>query len=185
LKVEADGVSFTQELVTFSKPAVNCVPGELAKPAGSCVVSLSARQRRLVAIEGADKLIPFPVAVSSPSAKVRVNSDVAFSDGSETSAGPVVQSGAGVGVVRMKARVIGFSVSPTGDDGKKINCAEKGVLVEAGDTPASVPGACWYQYLKSSAGQPDSRVSGVYDGDVGKSATPKVRRTRRGATGGC
>jgi hypothetical protein len=157
LKIDADGGSFTQELVTFAKPVVNCQPGQLAKPDGSCVVSLSARQRRLVAIEGADELIPFPVAVSSPIPKVRVNADVAFSDGSATSVGPVIRSGAGVGTVRMQAKVIGFSVSPTGDDGAKVSCARGGVLVGLGDTPASVPGACWYRYEKSSAGQPDSR----------------------------
>jgi hypothetical protein len=157
LTVEADGVSFTQELVTFPKPVLKCPPGKLAKPAGSCVVSLSARQRRLVAIQGADELIPFPVAVPSPIPKVRVNADVSFSDGSETSIGPVIQSGAGVGTVRMQARVIGFSVSPTGDDGAKIRCAGGGVLVSAGDTPSTVPGACWYRYLESSARQPDFR----------------------------
>jgi hypothetical protein len=125
----------------------------------------------LVAIEGADDLIPFPVAVSSPLPKVRVNADVAFSDGSETSVGPVIRSGAGVGVVRMQARVIGFSVSPTGEDGGKVKCAGGGVLVHAGDTPASVPGACWYRYVKSSAGQLDSRFP------VSTTATWEIRYT--------
>jgi hypothetical protein len=171
LKVEADGVAFTQQLVTFPKPVVSCEPGKLAKPAGSCVVSLSERQRRLVAIEGAYALIPFPVAVPSPGAKVRVNADVAFSDGSETTVGPVVQSGAGVGTVRMQARVVGFSVSPTGEDGDKVSCTGGGLLVSAGDTPGSVPGACWYRYLQSSAKQPDLRYP------VSTTATWQIRYT--------
>jgi hypothetical protein len=171
LTVEAHGVSFTQELVTFPIPVVKCPPGQLAKPAGSCVVSLSARQKRLVAIEGADELIPFPVAVSSPGAKVRVNADVAFSDGSETTVGPVIQSGAGVGTVRMQARVVGFSVSPRGNDGVKIKCAGGGVLVNAGDTPSTVPAACWFRYLQSSARQPDLKYP------VSATATWQIRYT--------
>jgi hypothetical protein len=111
---------------------------------------LDANQRELVEMHATDGQIPYPVAGVSPSARPRVNQDVAFFDG--TADEVTVRA---VGVL-LRARIEKLTIQPMGEGEGSISCPGSGVEVDKDDTPASKPNACWYRYQKSSAGQPDS-----------------------------
>jgi hypothetical protein len=140
LEIEPEGIGFKIGLVEI--------------PNGDPVKHLTDNQQKLVKFEGADRQIPSPVAVVSPSKYPRVGADVSFFDGTD----PEVTASAG-GLL-LRARVTSFSVRPTGDTGPTVTCDGTGYRAEKGDTPENhpAPEACWYKYLHSSADQePDQK----------------------------
>jgi hypothetical protein len=142
LKVEPGGVFFTVGWETFRNN-----PG----PSDPKPVELTDNQKKLVAMKATDGQIPYPVAGVSPSTRPRVNQDVAFFDGTAD-----VVTVRAVGVL-LRAKVEKITVKPLGaDSAESLSCAGKGVVAKAGDTPGSLPGACWYRYTVSSAGEPES-----------------------------
>jgi hypothetical protein len=125
---------------------------------GDPVKHLTRNQQRLVEFHGDDAQVPAPVAISSPSARPRVGAWVSFFDGTEH------EVTASAGAVALRARVTGIEVEPlgaTGPSGETVRCAGHGVRAEAGDTPETLPGACWYRYEKSSSGQPLVNTEGL------------------------
>jgi hypothetical protein len=158
LAIGPDGIGFKIGLVSIDN--------------GDPVKTLTDNQQKLVKFEGADRQIPAPVAVVSPSRYPRVGANVSFFDGTD----PEVTAAAG-GLL-LRARVTSFSVKPLGEaDPTTVTCPGTGVRAEKGDTPASRPGGCWYKYLHSSADQPDQKYQ------VDTTAHWTVEYSRNGAAG--
>ena len=158
LEIEPGGIGFKIGLVRIKN--------------GDPVKTLTANQQKLVKFEGADRQIPAPVAVVSPSAYPRVGANVSFFDGTD----PEVTAAAGG--LTLRARVTGFMVKPLGDgDPTTLSCAGTGFKAGAGDTPETRPDACWYKYLHSSAEQPDQKYQ------VDTTAHWTVEYSRNGAAG--
>ena len=114
---------------------------------------LTANQRELVAIEGGQGTIPLPTLMTTPTVRPRVGQQVAFSlaDG-EPAVTPVVHPAAAS--VTMRARMTQLRVTPeTGS--RRVTCPNGGIQVAVGDTPTSLPAACWWRYTHSSSTQPE------------------------------
>jgi hypothetical protein len=139
-KVQPGGIGFTESW--------DPVPNDPVK-FKDAFLELTVNQAKLIQVESRDGQIPYPVAGTSPSAVPRVNQHIAFFDGTDH------EVTVSVGAVLMRARVESLTVHPEGEGGPVLECQGPGVKVEAGDTPASKPDACWYQYKKSSAGEPE------------------------------
>jgi hypothetical protein len=121
------------------------------------LADLGPGQRRLVNSESRDGQIPYPVIATGPSAYPRVNQDVAFFD---AQAKDITVT---VGGVTLRARESSLDIKPQGGDGPTLKCAGSGVKVVKGDTPLTRPGACWFRYDRSSAGQPDEQYQIAVD----------------------
>jgi hypothetical protein len=116
---------------------------------GDPTKSLTHNQQELVRFHNDDQQVPAPVAISSPSARPRVASWVSFFNGTED------EVTASAGAVALRARITGIEVEPLGaTKSDSVACEGTGIRAEAGDTPETLPGACWYRYEKSSSGQP-------------------------------
>ena len=121
------------------------------------LVDLGPGQRTLVDSQRQDGQIPYPVIATGPSAYPRVNQDVAFFD-AEAEVVTVA-----VGGVTLRARESSLAIRPQGEDGPTLRCTGSGVKVAKGDRPGNRPGACWYRYDRSSAGQPDDQYQVAVD----------------------
>ncbi len=146
---------FSVSLVWFPKdPAPTTCPSLSPQPTvnPACVITLTPPQRTLVNVESHDQVIPFPTAIPTPGGTVVVNKPIAFVDSTPTTVGPLDESDDGLGTITMKAVMTGYVVHPLGDDTTIPNCSGT-VAANAGDTPASLPAACWYTYKASSAGK--------------------------------
>lgn len=117
------------------------------------VVILTKNQRKLIESEAGQGMIPTPLAAISPSGSPVVNQQVAFFDG--TGHELTVDAGG----LKLRATVTGLKVLPA-DDGSSTSCPGAGVQVKAEDSRSDDPGACWYHFRHSSAGQPGGRFSG-------------------------
>lgn len=115
------------------------------------LTDLGPGQRKLVDSQRSDGQIPYPVIATGPTSFPRVNQDVAFFD----ARAEVVT--VAVGGVTLRARESSLDIKPRGADGPTLKCAGDGVKVAKGDTPLTRPGACWFRYDRSSAGQPDEQ----------------------------
>lgn len=134
-EIEPGGIRFTIGLVSIG----NSDPTR----------SLTQNQQELVRFHNDDTQVPAPVAISSPSARPRVGSWVSFFNGTED------EVTASAGAVALHARITGIEVEPLGaTKADNVACDGMGIRAEAGDTPDTLPGACWYRYEKSSSGQP-------------------------------
>lgn len=122
-------------------------------PGDPKVVRLTANQQKLVDSQARVGSIPTPVAAVSPSGVPVVGQQVAFFDGTP---GEVTRD---LGGVSLRALVTKVTVDPMGD-GNSVSCPGTGVRAASTDTPASKPGACWYQYTKSSAREQDQKFAG-------------------------
>jgi hypothetical protein len=146
---------FSVQLVWFPKdPAPTTCPSVSPQPTvnPACVITLTRPQRTLVDVEAHDQVIPFPTAIPTPGGTVVVNKPVAFVDSTPTRVGPLDESDDGLGTITMQAVMIGYVVHPLGDDTTIPDCSGT-VAANPGDTPASLPAACWYTYKASSAGK--------------------------------
>lgn len=92
--------------------------------------------------------VPAPVLVASPSPVPWVNDDVAFFNYGEDE----ILVNMNAPGVQMRGKITEIMVRPEGPDGPSITCPGPGIQVEAGDTPESVPEACWHAYERSSLG---------------------------------
>lgn len=148
------------------------------KPDGEEIVKITEQQEQLLEPHESNNSVPRPFAVAAPNPNVLVYRPVAFYDWrSEQLQDDSMEVPAGD--VYLKAVVSRTKVEPMGA-GKGSGTAEcdgHGVKVQPGDTPESKPGACWYTYEQSSAGE---------DGDVyhvNMTTHWKVYVLRRGAEG--
>lgn len=111
--------------------------------------------------------VPAPVLVASPNPVPWVNDDVAFFNyGDDELAVDMSAPG-----VQMRAKITEILVYPEGrTDGEPIACDGPGLQVEAGDTPESVPDACWYTFERSSLDRPgdyfDAEIHAKWQVDV-------------------
>ena len=113
--------------------------------------TLTDNQQLLISWSGKDRTIPSPIAGVSPMAHPRVGAQVSFFDGSLLV--PLVDAGA----VQLKAHVTSISVQPLGNGLEPtVDCDGKGYVAQRGDTPDNHPEACWFKYLRSSAGEADN-----------------------------
>lgn len=114
------------------------------------VVRLTPRQAELVRIQRSDGgTIPNPIAISSPSAFPRVGMWVSFFDSADPE---VVETS--VGAMELRAERTWIRVHPTGT-GMSVQCPGGGSKATPEDTKETLPDACWFRYLRSSAQQPD------------------------------
>ena len=103
--------------------------------------------------------VPTPVLVASPNPTPFVNDDVAFFNYGEDELVVDMRSAPGV---QMRAKITETKVYPEGPDGPVVTCAGPGVQAEEGDTPESLPEACWHAYEQSSIG----RDGDVFDAEI-------------------
>lgn len=137
LQIEPGGIRFTIGLVSLGP--------------GDPIHHLTAHQAALVEFHNDDQQIPAPVAIASPSARPRVGAWVSFFNGTED------EVTASAGAVQLRARITDIAVEPLGaraPDADTVRCEGTGIRAASGDTPETLPGACWYRYEKSSSGQP-------------------------------
>lgn len=142
-EVDDGGIRFTIGIVALTSDQVK---------------TLTDNQQTLVDFNDDNKQVPAPVAVTSPSTRPRVGAWVSFFNGTEDTVS------ASAGGVELNARVSGITVEPvgaTGPDGETVSCDGTGFKADSGDTPTSVPGACWYRYEESSAGEPLVDTNGL------------------------
>ena len=94
---------------------------------------------------------------TGPTAFPRVNQDVAFFDAQAE----VVT--VAVGGVTLRARESSLDIKPQGADGPTLKCAGRRGQGRQGRHAPHPPGACWFRYDRSSAGQPDEQYQIAVD----------------------
>jgi len=162
--VTADGITFSTTFTWLPKGTKDCDPPGPYPGTATCRIVLTEQQRLLVELNAKDSMIPSPAVVAKP-ASVRVRVPVAFVDddaltnkaiswdGNQAVIGPIA-----AGAVQMRARLVTYTIDPTGTGQDAFDCAGFGRVVPPdGATPASSPDACWYSegYAHSSATQPE------------------------------
>jgi hypothetical protein len=118
---------------------------------GGQEITLTEAQENFVAFINDDRKLPLPVVAVSPVAAPRVGNLVAFFI---VEGAPGETSIPEVNGVQMRARQVRLDVVP--EAGEFTTCPGKGIRVEATDTRATRPDACWHMYRRSSAGFGDS-----------------------------
>lgn len=116
-------------------------------------IRLTERQRLVLVGQFESRNIPEPFVELSPSATPRVLQSVAFSIPPVNRTGETIQvSGPGIGTVSMRARMTDLTIYPKGERPEpRVSCPDGGVRVELGETRATTPEACWYEWDRSSA----------------------------------
>lgn len=147
-------LELSQRVIEIPKGAGDCPKPYRDAMTGTCVMTLTDRQRRVVsATDLADGQIPGITIATQPSTKIRTNETVAYvdtgTDGDHATSTPKYQ----VGGVTMWARMGGYRIFPYGPNGPSKAC-DGTADVHAADTPATKPNACWWTYPQSSGGQP-------------------------------
>lgn len=103
--------------------------------------------------------VPTPILVASPNPAPFVNEDVAFFNYGDDELVVDMRSAPGV---QMRAKITQTKVYPEGPDGPVVTCDGSGAQAEEGDTPESLPEACWHTYEQSSIG----RDGDVFDAEI-------------------
>jgi len=130
--VQVGPVSYTIEFVFLPHPQQIAYPTE--------------NQRAFLRAIQQNSQIPQAVVQASPSASPRVGSPVSFYVPElYTIARPVE-----VRNIRMRAELVYTEVRPRGAADTPVGCDGPGVEAGPEDTPATVPGACWYTFDRSS-----------------------------------
>lgn len=120
---------------------------------GTCIMTLTTRQQTIAGLlEDNNAQIPGIVLTTHPSTRIRTNEWAAYTDRAE---GGMTQTPKyQVGAVTMWATMNRFSIHPYGPNSDVSKTCNGTELVSDTDTPATKPGACWWRYPASSAGQP-------------------------------
>jgi hypothetical protein len=106
-------------------------------------------------VELKNGVVPFPVAVATPSSRPRVGAWTSFVDGTDD------HLTVAAGSVTLDAHVVGLTVKPLGEsDPHAVSCAGTGYFAQRGETPEDHAG-CWWQYANSSSGQSETTSEGL------------------------
>jgi hypothetical protein len=94
-------------------------------------------------------VVPFPVAVATPSSRPRVGAWTSFVNGTDD------HLTVAAGGVTLDAHVVGLTIKPLGENKPPtVSCAGTGLIAQRGDTPQPNDDGCWWKYDRSSSGQP-------------------------------
>jgi hypothetical protein len=147
-----DSAQLNRSFVDLGPRPPSCPSPQPAVRSGHCRLTLTARQRALVEeLDAQDAQIPGQVTGTWPSATVRVNEPVAVRNLDSSGApAPASTDTIEAGGVTMWAQRTGFAIYPQGAGGPRQACDGTAALAP-GDSPATVPTACWLTYLHSSA----------------------------------